>query len=175
MKIKDMSIKDLALYVSDYLNKNGIEVVLSGGACVTIYTKNKYLSYDLDFVLLSYIASKRIKKVLERIGFQEEGKYFKHKKSQYLIEFLLPPLSVGNEPVKEISKIKKGNKVLKLLSPTDCVKDRLAAYYHWNDEQSLDQALMVCKENQVDLKEVERWSLNEGMEEKFKVFKENLP
>jgi len=175
MKIKDMSTKDLALYVSDYLNKNGIEVVLSGGACVTIYTKNKYLSYDLDFVLLSYIASKRIKKVLERIGFQEEGKYFKHKKSQYLIEFLLPPLSVGNEPVKEISKIKKGNKVLKLLSPTDCVKDRLAAYYHWNDEQSLDQALMVCKENQVDLKEVERWSLNEGMEEKFKVFKENLP
>lgn len=170
-----MSIKDLALYVSDYLNKNGIEVVLSGGACVTIYTKNKYLSYDLDFVLLSYIASKRIKKVLERIGFQEEGKYFKHKKSQYLIEFLLPPLSVGNEPVKEISKIKKGNKVLKLLSPTDCVKDRLAAYYHWNDEQSFDQALMVCKENQVDLKEVERWSLNEGMEEKFKVFKENLP
>jgi len=170
-----MSIKDLALYVSDYLNKNGIEVVLSGGACVTIYTKNKYLSYDLDFVLLSYIASKRIKKVLERIGFQEEGKYFKHKKSQYIIEFLLPPLSVGNEPVKEISKIKKGNKVLKLLSPTDCVKDRLAAYYHWNDEQSLDQALMVCKENQVDLKEVERWSLNEGMEEKFKVFKENLP
>jgi len=62
-----------------------------------------------------------------------------------------------------------------LLSPTDCVKDRLAAYYHWNDEQSLDQALMVYKENQVDLGEVERWSLNEGMEVKFKVFKESLP
>jgi hypothetical protein len=174
MKIEDMSIIDFALYVSDYLYNNGIEVVLSGGACVTIYTKNKYISYDLDFVLISYMASKRIKNILERIGFQEDGKYFKHKKSQYLIDFLSPPLSLGEEPVNEISKIKKGNKVLMLLSPTDCVKDRLAAYYHWNDEQSLDQALMVYKENQVDLEEVERWSLNEGMEEKFKFFRESL-
>jgi len=175
MKIEDMSIMDFALHVADFLYNNGIEVVLSGGACVTIYTKNKYISYDLDFVLISHIAPKKIKETLERIGFQEEGKYFKHKKSQYLIDFLSPPLSLGEEPVKEISKIKKGNKVLMLLSPTDCVKDRLAAYYHWNDEQSLDQALMVYKENQVDLGEVERWSLNEGMEVKFKVFKESLP
>jgi len=45
MKIKKLSIKDLAIYLSDYLRKNGIDTVLSGGACVTIYTDNKYFSY----------------------------------------------------------------------------------------------------------------------------------
>jgi len=33
-----------------------------------------------------------------------------------------------------------------LLTPTDCVKDRLAAYFFWNDLQSLGQAVMVVKE-----------------------------
>ena len=63
---------------------------------------------------------------------------------------------------------------LRLLSPTDCVKDRLAAFYHWNDRPSLNQALLVCKDAQVDLREVRRWSTNEGMRDKFELFKEAL-
>lgn len=169
-----MSIKDLAIYLSDYLNKNGIETVLSGGACVIIYTNNKFMSYDLDFVLLSYVAPKKIKEAMRKVGFQEEGKYFTHEETPYFVEFLQSPLSVGEEPVKEVSKIKQGNKVLRLLSPSDCVKDRLAAYYHWNDKQSLEQAILVCEEKKVDLKEVGRWSKNEGMSKKFEAFKENL-
>ena len=174
MKIKGISIKDLGIYISDYLRKNGIETVLSGGACVTIYTNNKYLSYDLDFVLPVYVNRKEIRGVLEKIEFYEEGRYFKHKDTQYFIDFLSPPLSVGEEPVKVISSIRKGSMVLKLLSPTDCVKDRLAAYYHWNDKPSLDQAILVCKDNKVELKEIERWSINEEMTSKFKIFKKML-
>ncbi len=169
-----MSIEDLAVYLSDHLRKNGIETVLSGGACVTIYTDNKYLSYDLDFVLLSFVGQKKINEALEKIGFQIEGKYFKHEETPYFVEFLSPPLSVGQEPVKEISEIIKGNKVLKLLSPTDCVKDRLAAYYHWNDRQSLEQAILVSKNNTVDLQEVKRWSINENMEDKFRIIQDEL-
>ncbi len=65
--------------------------------------------------------------------------------------------------------------ILKLLSPTDCIKDRLAAFYHWNDIQSLDQAILVAKGNKIDLKEIERWSINEGMIDKFKIFKSKAP
>jgi hypothetical protein len=46
----------------------------------------------------------------------------------------------------------------------------LAAYIHWNDRQSLDQAMMVCLDNKVDLKEVERWSIQEGMSDKYMRF-----
>ncbi|MCK4556255.1 MAG: hypothetical protein KAU47_01965, partial [Candidatus Aminicenantes bacterium] len=104
----------------------------------------------------------------------EEKRYFKHKDSEYFLDFVSPPLSVGSEPVKKITEIKKGKRTLKLLSVTDCVKDRLAAYYHWEDRQALEQAILVCRNNNVDLKEVERWSKNEGMSDKYKMFKDYL-
>jgi hypothetical protein len=174
MKLKNISLKDLAIYLSSHLSKNGIDTVLSGGACVSIYTDNKYISSDLDFVLFSSTDQKKLRSVLEKIGFYEENKQFKHKDTEFFVEFLPPPPSVGEEPVKEISKIEKGDATLKLLSPTDCVKDRLASFYHWNDRQSLEQAILVCMDNPVDLKEVERWSRKEGMSNKLKIFKRQL-
>lgn len=81
---------------------------------------------------------------------------------------------MGNEPVKEVAEIKKGKKILRLLSVTDCVKDRLAAFYHWGDRQALDQAIMVCLDNLVDLKEVKRWSKAEGRDEKYGQFLRQL-
>lgn len=174
MKIKTSSLKDLAFYISDYLRKKGVDTVLSGGACVSIYTDNKFLSYDLDFVLSAFDDQKKIKPILGEIGFYEKNRLFMHNDTIYTVDFLPPPLSVGAEPVKEIAQLKKGNKFLKLLSTTDCVKDRLAAYYHWEDEQSEEQANLVCLDNHVDLEEVERWSRNEGMIDKFNIFKKHL-
>jgi hypothetical protein len=174
MKIKNISLKDLAIYLSDYLSKHGIETVLSGGACVSIYTKNKYLSYDFDFVLLSYVSRKKIACVIGSIGFQEEGRHFRHKDTPFIVEFLAPPPSVGEEPIGKIAEIKKGNMVLKLLSPTDCVKDRLAAFYHWNDRQSLEQAVLVGLDKEIDVKEISRWSIKEGMKDKFETFNDAL-
>jgi len=174
MQIKNLPLKDLAIFISDYLCKRGIDTVLSGGACVSIYTSNKYISYDLDFVLLSFYDLKKVEKILTDIGFYEENRYFRHKETEYFLDFVSPPLSVGSEPVKEISEIIKGDRTLKLLSVTDCVKDRLAAYYHWGDRQALEQAILVCRDNKVDFKEVERWSKNEGMTDKFKIFRKDL-
>jgi len=172
MNFKNLPLKEFAILISDYLSTNGIDTVLSGGACVSIYTKNKYISYDLDFVLLSSGEQKKVKHLLAEIGFFEENRYFKHKDTEYFLDFVSPPLSVGGEPVKEIAEIKKGGRTLKLLSVTDCVKDRLAAFYHWGDRQALEQAVLVCRDNSVDFKEVERWSKNEGMSDKYKRFKE---
>jgi len=170
MKIKDLSLKDLAITVSDYLRKNGIETVLSGGACVSIYSNNKFMSYDLDFVLISVDEQKKVKELLSKIGFFPQNRYYRHNDTEYFLDFVPPPPSVGEEPVKEIVEIRKKNRTLKLLSPTDCVKDRLAAYYYWNDRQCLEQAILVCKNNHIDLNEIERWSHNEGMSDKHKKF-----
>ena len=174
MQIKNLPLKDLAIFISDYLGKRGIDTVLSGGACVSIYTNNKYVSYDLDFVFLSSHDLKKVEKILTDIGFYEENRYFRHKDTEYFLDFVSPPLSVGAEPVKEISEIKKGDRTLKLLSVTDCVKDRLAAYYHWGDRQALKQAILVCQDNHVDFKEIERWSKNEGMSDKYRLFMQHL-
>jgi hypothetical protein len=63
-----------------------------------------------------------------------------------------------------------------MLTPTDCVKDRLASYYHWSDKQGLDQAILVSKDNleKIDIKEIERWSKQENCLEKFSFFFKEL-
>ena len=52
--------------------------------------------------------------------------------------------------------------------------DRLAAYYHWNDQQSLIQALMIVKGHVVDYTEIKEWSKKEGMEDKYEHFKKRI-
>jgi len=111
MKIKGINLKDLAITISDYLRKAGIETVLSGGACVSIYTQNKYISYDLDFVLISSEREKDVKNLLLKIGFFPENRYFRHPDTEYFLDFVPAPLSVGSEPVKEIKTIKRDHEL----------------------------------------------------------------
>jgi len=54
------------------------------------------------------------------------------------------------------------------------VKDRLAAFYHWNDRQSLQQAALICQTRPVDMKELKRWSEKEGSPEKFQIFRNHV-
>lgn len=72
----NMSLKDLAGYVSEELRKHEIDTVLVGGACVTIYSENRYQSYDLDYV--TYEDMRKVKKALTEIGFIEKSGYFRH-------------------------------------------------------------------------------------------------
>jgi hypothetical protein len=169
--ISEMSAGELAAFVYSYLKEHGIEVVLSGGACVTIYSKNKYISEDLDFIESGSTPRRKLKKVLGELGFSEENRYFKHPETRFFLEFPSGPLAVGREPVKETVLLHFSTGFLRITSPTDCVKDRLAAYYHWGDRQSLEQAVMVFKDNAVDLREVERWSKAEGKLVQFQVIK----
>ena len=172
MKItQSLPLPDLAALICDACLKSGIDVVLSGGACVSIYTENRYVSFDLDFVLRTPVPRKKIKTTMGELGFLEDGRHFRHSGNPFIVEFLSPPLSVGDEPVQRINEIRRGRMTLRLLSPTDCVKDRLTAFYHWNDRPSLDQAVLVSLNEDVDLSEVNRWSLNEGMKEKYGIFR----
>lgn len=171
---KGLAIVDLAALVCDACRTQAIDVVLSGGACVSIFAKNRYQSFDLDFVLTSAVPRRKLRRVMEGLGFREDGRHFRHRESAFIVEFLQPPLSVGSEPVREIREVRRGSRTLRLLSPTDCVKDRLAAFYHWNDQPSLEQAVLVCATNDVDLREVRRWSRQEGMPEKHGLFRRAL-
>jgi hypothetical protein len=172
--IKDMSLGELAAFVCSHLNANGISTVLSGGACVTIYSQNRYQSYDLYFIEREYTTRKQLKQALAKIDFYEENRYFKHTDTDYYIEFPSGPLSIGSEPVKEIKELTFETGTLTLLSPTDCVKDRLAAFYHWDDLQALEQAKMVAQNHRIDLDEIGRWSKVEKHSEKFNRIRDEL-
>lgn len=172
MKIdwKKINIKNLAAVISNHLEKNGIETTLVGGACVSIYTKSKYVSYDLDFVTESSI--KELIPILNELGFKNKGgRLFKNPECNFLIDFPAPPVTIGDEPICKFNLIKTKYGMIRLLTPTDCVRDRLAAYFFWNDPQALKQAILAARSNKINLAKIRKWAEKEGEIEKFKVFK----
>ncbi len=159
--------------VCQALKDSGIDAFLSGGAVVSIYTRNKYESYDLDFV--TFGDRKKIKKVMEALGFtQEKSRHFIHPKSKYYVEFPGSATTIGDEPISEFHERKVKTNVLKLLTPTDCIKDRLAAYIHWNDKQGLEQAVMVAQAQEFKSTKVKRFCELEGNSRAYEDFVERL-
>ena len=169
---KGMGVKHIAAIVSEALTKNNITAVLSGGNAASIYANNIFQSKDLDFI--SSTALKDIEAVLKGIGFKKEGKYFTHPATEFLVEFPAGPLAAGDERIKKWGELETEHGTIQILTPTQCVMDRLASYYSWNDRQGLDQAVWVAEANEIDLSTVEDWSKQEGEIEKFQKFVKRL-
>lgn len=172
--IKDMTQLELAAFVQSYLAANGIDVVLSGGAVVVFYTSGKYVSLDIDLVNRYYSKYSVISGLMEELGFQVMGRHFEHPASDFYVEFPPGPLSIGEEKIIHISEVELETGTLRLLSPTDCVKDRLAWYYYAGDQQCLYQATMVSKVQEIDIIEIREWSKREGKLEEFEKIKDEL-
>jgi hypothetical protein len=172
--LNKMTQGEFGAFVQSWLGEKGIVVILAGGAAVAIYSNNQYVSKDLDLINIYGINRRKIRDAMKEIGFYEKGRYFKHADSQFFVEFPPGPLAIGEEPVKHIVEKKLSTGILKIISPTDCVKDRLAAYYHWGDQQSLLQATLVAQRNKINIDEVKKWSLKEGKFEEFESIKHKL-
>jgi len=85
-----------------------------------------------------------------------------------------PPVSIGEEVISKLKRLETPYGFLNLLTPTDCVKDRLAAYLHWKDTQALEQAVLVALGNRIDLAKVKAWAATEGGDAAYDRFAEEL-
>ena len=168
------TIEELAAIVSSTLEAAGISAVLSGGAVVSIYTNNEYESSDLDFI--SSEATTRIAEAIGPLGFKKKGRMFSHPRTSLFVEFPPGPLAIGDELIRaaEVGEKRTAAGTIRLLTPTHCVMDRLAAYFHWNDLQSLDQAVMVASSQRISTAKLEAWAKREGAGEKLRKFKLKL-
>lgn len=162
------SLLAVAGAVSSVLRRHGIEAVLTGGAVVSIYSRNAYQTHDLDFVTIGL--AKDVASAMRDLGFERKGRHWAHPASEWYVEFPSGPLSIGDSVEVPVATKRTPRGVLKLLPPTECVMDRLAAFFHWNDRQSLDQAVLVAKKQQVDLGRIRTWSRREGMSAKLAEF-----
>ncbi len=165
--------------IASALKDHGIDVVLSGGSCVSIYSSERYVSKDLDFIDISLKSNRQISRALTSLGFQNyprNSRHFVHPDTDLTVEFPSAPLMVGDEhiPAESVNTISTDTGILRLLTPTDCVKDRLANFYYFKDGQCLDQALMVAKEHPINFSSLEEWHVNEGQTDAYKTFLNSL-
>ena len=172
--IAEMTQVELAAFVQFHLRKKDVSVILSGGASVAFYSDNQYVSADLDLICTLFTKQRAIEEVMQRLGFSQKGRYFTHPDTAFFVEFPPGPLSVGKEPVHKIEEYELETGILKIISPTDCVKDRLLGYFYWGDRQSLQQAILVAQMNPIDLAEIERWATKEGKLSDFGKIREQL-
>ena len=64
------------------------------------------------------------------------------------------------------------DRVLHILTPTDCCRDRLAGFLFWDDRGSLDQAAAVARRQpkRVDLEAIRAWCERERVADKYQEF-----
>ena len=163
---KHSTLLEVAATISDALRDAGISATLSGGAVVSIYTDNEYLSKDLDFVTAAM--NDELAPVLAPLGFVHTGisrlSQYSHTLVDWFVEFPPTPISFGNLHVdhKDCATIELNVGRLRLITPTQSVMDRLAAAIHWSDAQSRAQAILVAIHQEIDWASLGDWFVNEG-------------
>jgi len=168
------SLSHVAACVASALARSKIRAVLTGGACATLYSKGKYETSDLDFILQSAVTPKQLDAVMEAIGFRRTGNHFEHPRAAFFVEFPAGPLGIGADIDIRPVIFRVGRIDVRVLSATDSCRDRLAAFYHWNDRQSLITAVQIASHRTINLKSIRAWSEREDASEKFSEFLEML-
>lgn len=162
--------EELWHYVAWHLEGAGVRPVLVGGAVVSIYTAGLYRSGDLDLVPDDF-QRETIDEVLRGLGFESgKSRYYKHPACDHLfLEFPKGPVEIGEEFPITPDVVEIEGRKLRILSPTDSVKDRLAGYIHWGSRANFDQAVLLCREQhaRIDMDRIREWCASEGRASAF--------
>lgn len=175
MKITSAStLGDIARLVSRALRDAGIRGVLTGGASASLHSDGEYVSHDLDYILQGRVTQPQLDEAMRRAGFERSGDRFVHPHTKFFVEFPRGPLAIGDDDLVAPVELRVGGTRILALSATDSCRDRLAAFYHWQDRQSLDVAVKIARRRRVDLAQIRRWSEAEGKTAQFEEFRRQL-
>jgi hypothetical protein len=144
--------------------------VLTGGSAATYYAPESYQSDDADFIIIFSSDPRGAGDAIKELGYREIGGTYHHAKNTFTVEFPPGPLAIGSDVIRTYETVRRGDEILYVLSRTDCVRDRLAAFYFFNDRSALAAAVAVAGGGAVDLTAIHQWSLKEGQAERFAEF-----
>lgn len=164
------SLEVVAAVVSKALEQHGVEAVLTGGACASLWSGGRYSSLDLDFVVIAPARRRAQPDALASVGFVREGDRYVHPVVPFWVEFPRGPLAIGSDLSVRPVEIALGRRRVRGLSATDSCRDRLAAFYFWSDRQGLEVAVWIARRNRVDMRRIRAWSRTEGHEAAYEEF-----
>lgn len=175
MKITSRTtIKGVALAVGGTLAAYGIRAILTGGACASLHSDGRYVSNDLDFVLEGRVLPGELDEAMAALGFVRETNRYVHPRSRFWVEFPRGPLGVGADLGLVPVRLGEGAESTLALSATDSCRDRLAAFYHWNDRQSLATAVAIARRREIDHDLIRQWSVKEGHASRWEEFRREV-
>lgn len=176
MITRESTLADICFAVSAALEDAGISGVLTGGSAAALYAPLAYPSHDADFILADDDRLDDVAVALVRIGFRRYGRsrIFAHPESEFTVDFPKGPLAVAREYIHETAIIERGSSRIRILTRFDCVRDRLAHFYCWDDFTALGAAVAVASDeaSDVDFIDIRAWTERENpaLLEKFGEF-----
>jgi len=164
----------VALAVGAALHRVGVAAVLTGGACASFYTRGAYQSLDIDFVVVGPATQAAVDEALASLGFSRKGDRYVHPRVRYFVEFPRGPLAIGDDyQIRPVIRDGRAGRML-MLSASDACRDRLTAFYHWSDRQSLEIAVAIALNQRINLSAIRLWSNQEGFPHRFEEFTAEL-
>jgi Nucleotidyl transferase of unknown function (DUF2204) len=167
MDFSSTPIIELAAIVAQHLQQRGVDVVLVGGLAVEIYAENLYLTKDIDMVNTNYLRPSQLHKIMGELGFHKLGRVYVHATTVITVEFPPGPLAIGRNLIKNTTVVQVANGAIPILYAIDVVKDRIAAFIHWQDKQSLVQAMSIMLKHGLKPEELKIFCESEGDESSF--------
>jgi hypothetical protein len=160
------SLEDVCFEVAAALDRFSIQGVLTGGSAATVYAPDAYTSMDVDFVITSFPQHQQVEAAMAEIGYIPSATrgMFENPRTQFTVDFPKAPLAVGGDYIHETETLSRGTTRLRILTPTDCVRDRLAHFYYWDDYTALNAAVGVAKAHRkrIDLSKLRKWTERES-------------
>ena len=86
------------------------------------------------------------------------------------MDFSSPPIDIGNKNDPEIREDQYDGKLIRILTPTECIKDRLHKAFHWKDELALKASLEVALSRPFSIGKVKKFWADNNIMPKFHEF-----
>jgi len=140
MNLKGLTLAEIGAVVCRRLSDAGVEAVVVGGSSVTIHVPAVYTSNDIDLALISGFNRNKAAKALKELGFRESGRDFVHPDSPYAIDLVAEIPYVDQRPIRDFCTVTTPAGPVRTYYLEDAIADRIAAWVHWSDSQSLKVA-----------------------------------
>lgn len=140
VNLKDWSLSEVAATVVRQLEAVDVPVVVVGGSAVTVHVPHVYTSSDIDFAALRDATIREFAAGVVPLGFARHGRVFVNPTSAYTLDLVGETPFVDRRPIREFDSVRTRRGPVRVLRFSDAVADRVAAFVHWADEESLDVA-----------------------------------
>lgn len=175
MDFSSASIKQIVQQLFRYLADCDLDPVLIAHGCAAFYASSVHPK-TVEFVISDFTLP-ALGRVMKAIGFEAEGvTVFTSKRCPVEVVFSPPPMTAGDDVVRDTVTVKTREGNVRMLTETDCVRQLLAMFYRWGDVEAINEAVAVareCREN-IDFELIRRWSDWEWCPEKFVEFMNRL-
>lgn len=169
-----LDAKKMVSLIVKHFAARGVRVILVGRACAAIYTGSKAKLFTIEFMVNDFVVDD-VLAAMDELGFEsKDERTFTSESSPYEIVLNPPPITVGDDVIEKINSVKLNGGMIDLLTPTDCVRHRLAFFYKWGDAEAMDDAVRVAKKQAVDMELIGRWSAWEWCGDKFLEFSKRV-